>query len=153
MNKFETKVPPVIVFIFSAFLIWLIGGKPFSIEMEYSIVSWGALLLFVFGVLIALIAVFAFKKNQTTVDPITPEKADKLVTEGVYQYTRNPMYLGLALILIAFSVLLKSPVSLAGVLFFMIYLTRFQIHPEERAMMNQFGDEYKKYMCKVRRWL
>lgn len=153
MRQLETKIPPVIVFIISAIMIWLIAGRPGATEMEFSIFSGSALLLVLIGITIAITAVFSFRKNQTTVDPINPEKAEKLVTEGIYQYTRNPMYLGLALILTALSVLLKSPFSLAGVLLFMIYLTRFQIHPEERAMIYHFGDEYKKYMCRVRRWL
>ena len=100
-----------------------------------------------------LLGVFSFIKADTTVNPIEPEKADSLVDTGVYRISRNPMYLALALALIALSVYLQSLWSLPVVLLFMIYMTRFQIFPEERAMIKLFGEEYIEYMKNVRRWI
>lgn len=79
--------------------------------------------------------------------------SNPLVDSGVYKISRNPMYLALALVLIAFAVYLKSLWSLIIVLLFMAYMTRFQIFPEERAMKKRFGDEYIEYMERVRRWI
>jgi len=76
-----------------------------------------------------------------------------MVDTGVYKISRNPMYLGLGLLLIAFVFYLKAIASLLVVVLFMIYMTRFQIFPEERAMIELFGDEYIDYMKRVRRWI
>lgn len=153
MKKLETKIPPVAVFIIAALLIWLISRYLPAIELPESI-RWLIIFSFLlFGAVMGLFGVFSFLKKKTTVDPINPEKASSLVDSGVYNISRNPMYLALALVLIAFSVYLKSLWSLLVVLLFMIYMTRFQIFPEERAMIKLFGEQYLDYMDRVRRWI
>lgn len=153
MNRLETKVPPVIVFIISAIFIWLLAGKPSGLDLGFNFYHLTAFFLVISGLAIALSAVFTFRKNKTTVDPINPEKAEEIVTEGIFQYSRNPMYLGLAIILAALSVTFQSLISIAGVLFFITYITRFQIMAEERAMIEIFDHAYQEYMKKVRRWI
>ncbi len=95
----------------------------------------------------------AFRKAKTTVNPLTPSKSATVVTTGVYQWTRNPMYLGLALILLGWAVYLASVWALPGPLVFAAYITRFQIVPEERALTARFGAAYSAYCARVRRWL
>ena len=95
----------------------------------------------------------AFRKARTTVNPLTPHRSVAVVSTGVYRLTRNPMYLGLALILLGLAVYLASPWALLGPLVFAAYITRFQIVPEERALQARFGAAYTAYRARVRRWL
>lgn len=121
-----------------AFSLWTIKGSP---------------LLIIVGVLAVLSGLWQFKKAQTMVDPTHPDKASQLVTEGIYQYTSNPMYLGMALVLGA--AVLKSGfvVSLVLLPLFIWYMTRFQIKPEEKVIQGIFAKEYTEYKLQVRRWL
>ena len=96
---------------------------------------------------------WAFRKARTTVNPLTPHRSVAVVSTGVYRLTRNPMYLGLALILLGLAVYLASPWALLGPLVFAAYITRFQIVPEERALQTRFGAAYTAYRARVRRWL
>ncbi|MFL6647317.1 MAG: methyltransferase family protein, partial [Sulfurifustaceae bacterium] len=90
---------------------------------------------------------------DTTKDPRHPERATALVTGGIYRITRNPMYLGLALVLVGWGIFLSNVLSLLGVVVFLGYLNRFQIVPEERALEARFGEAYRQYKQTVRRWL
>lgn len=112
-----------------------------------------ALLLIGTGLAIDLVSVAAFVKARTTVTPLAPEKASSLVTGGLYRFTRNPMYLGMLLILTGIAVLLASPINIAILGVFIAYITTFQIKPEEALLEAKFGEAYRKYMQSVRRWL
>jgi protein-S-isoprenylcysteine O-methyltransferase Ste14 len=101
----------------------------------------------------ALAALLAFRRAKTTPNPTRPSNASTLVIVGVFRFTRNPMYLGLALLLTAWTILLCAPVALLGPVLLVLYLTRFQIIPEERAMAEKFGEDYARYRARVRRWV
>jgi protein-S-isoprenylcysteine O-methyltransferase Ste14 len=105
------------------------------------------------GVFCCLAGVYCFRRARTTVDPLHPHKASQLVTGGIYRVSRNPMYLGFAILLLAWAVLLASPWMLLGVPAFMLYIQRFQILPEERVLADLFGSEFATYCARVRRWL
>jgi protein-S-isoprenylcysteine O-methyltransferase Ste14 len=103
---------------------------------------------------IAPIAAFIqFRHAHTTVDPHRPETATALVTSGVYGRTRNPMYLGLALLLLGWAIRLSSLSSIAGPFLFVLLIQHFQIRPEEHALRRQFGKDYDRYCQRVNRWL
>ena len=97
--------------------------------------------------------VVSFRKAKTTVNPLKPEEATSLVNSGIFRFTRNPMYVGFALVLLAWAIYLSSPLSLVGVLGFILYIDRLQIEPEERALNELFGSEFESYRSNVRRWL
>jgi protein-S-isoprenylcysteine O-methyltransferase Ste14 len=105
------------------------------------------------GVAVALSGVLAFRRAQTTVNPLKPETSAALVSTGVYSFTRNPMYLGMVLGLFAWAVYLSSVWSLLGPVVFALYITRFQIIPEERVLDRLFGASFAAYKRRVRRWL
>ena len=107
----------------------------------------------VIGVGVAAAGVIAFKRAGTTVNPLTPEESSALVVSGIYSRTRNPMYLGMALVLAGWAVFLANPLALAGLAAFVIYIDRFQIRPEERALRSLFGAAYEAWRARVRRWL
>jgi protein-S-isoprenylcysteine O-methyltransferase Ste14 len=87
------------------------------------------------------------------VNPLQPDAASSLVSGGVYRWTRNPMYLGMALVLLAWAVYLSSIAALAVLPLFIVYINRFQIEPEERALEARFGAQFERYRKAVRRWL
>jgi protein-S-isoprenylcysteine O-methyltransferase Ste14 len=112
-----------------------------------------SILIALVGVAFDIAALLAFRKASTTINPLRPEKSSALVTGGVYRLSRNPMYVGLLLFLVAWAAYLASPLALAGPVSFVLYIQRFQILPEERILAAIFGGEYDAYRARVRRWL
>jgi protein-S-isoprenylcysteine O-methyltransferase Ste14 len=94
-----------------------------------------------------------FRRQDTTVDPFDPARAAALVTTGVNAITRNPMYVGMAGLLVANAVRLGSPTALLPVAAFAAYIDRVQIAAEEPALRANFGADYEAYTRSVPRWL
>jgi protein-S-isoprenylcysteine O-methyltransferase Ste14 len=152
MSSLELRIPPVAILLAAGALMWLLelvlpwpGNLPGRLP--------AALLAGVAGVVIAAAGVVAFRQARTTVNPMTPGAASSLVERGIYRYTRNPMYLGMALALLAWALWLGSFASLVVLPLFTAYMTRFQIVPEEHALAATFGDAFAAYRRRVRRWL
>ena len=103
------------------------------------------------GILLALWGVATFRRHHTAVLPF--HRARSLVRSGPYRFTRNPMYLGFALALLGWAVWLGHAPGLLLVALCVVYLDRFQIRPEERMLAERFGEPYRAYIAKVRRWL
>lgn len=153
MNALELKVPPPIVALVLAAAMWGISRMGASIEIPGVLRHGVAAALALAGGCISLAGVVSFRRAKTTVNPLKPEKASSLVTGGIYKVTRNPMYLGLLLVLLAWAVFLSSAWALAGPVAFVLYINRFQIEPEERVMGTMFGTTYSEYKARVRRWV
>jgi protein-S-isoprenylcysteine O-methyltransferase Ste14 len=94
-----------------------------------------------------------FKRARTTINPFKPENSTALVTSGIYRFTRNPMYVGLTLVLLGWAAFLCSVWAFLGPVIFVFYINRFQIAPEELALSAKFGPAYTEYTARVRRWL
>ena len=153
MNALELKVPPPIVALVSAAAMWGISKMGASIEIPDVLRHVVTATVAFAGGCISLAGIVSFRRADTTVSPLKPENASSLVTEGVYRITRNPMYLGLLFVLLAWAVFLSSAWALAGPVAFVLYINRFQIAPEERVMAAMFGASYSGYKARVRRWL
>ena len=149
----ETKVPPPVVAIAAAFIVWGISGLAPLVAMPAGMRLAASLTLAAAGAACAVTGALSFRRARTTVHPARPEEASSLVSTGIYRVSRNPMYLGLLLILIAWAVFLSSGWALLGAAAFVLYMTRFQIAPEERALSKLFSNEYASYKASVRRWL
>lgn len=104
------------------------------------------------GIVIDLSSLRMFYKNQTTVSPLSPDKTSSLVTGGIYRFTRNPMYLGLAIILTGVAIWFGNYGALVIVPCFVWYVTKYQIVPEEEALLEKFGVEYADYCATTSRW-
>jgi protein-S-isoprenylcysteine O-methyltransferase Ste14 len=87
------------------------------------------------------------------VNPLSPEQATKLVTDGIFKYSRNPMYLGMVFILSSLAVFFNLIGGIILIALFCFYITKFQIIPEERAMSNLFSQDFNKYKQATRRWI
>lgn len=104
------------------------------------------------GVVIAILAVIQFLRAGTTLDPAHPEKNSKLVVEGVYNFSRNPMYLGLLLLLLSWGIYLGNAFNTLIAALFVAYMNRFQISAEEKILEQKYGSLYRGYCALVRRW-
>lgn len=153
MRALELKVPPPIVALLVAAAMWGISLATPLADVPTRIRLVVAIVIALIGVATAISGVTAFRRAKTTVNPLKPETSSSLVTSGIYRLTRNPMYVGLALVLLAWAVFLSSVWALLGVLVFVLLMNRFQIAPEERVLLGIFGDTYSAYQAKVRRWL
>ena len=154
MSALELKVPPPLVAAVVAGGMYAAATLlPPLLVLPPGLRQGAALALAGVGACFDLAGLVAFRKAKTTVNPLTPHKSAAVVTTGVYRLTRNPMYLGLALILLGLAVYLASPWALLGPLVFAAYIARFQIAPEERALTARFGTAYSAYCAQVRRWL
>ena len=109
--------------------------------------------LLALGVLTGFAGVIQFAVKSTSVNPHKPEHASFLITSGVYRLSRNPMYLGMLFILLAAVLKFGHPLGLIVLPFYVWYMNRFQIIPEERVMEEKFGDEYQNYKQRVGRWI
>jgi protein-S-isoprenylcysteine O-methyltransferase Ste14 len=105
------------------------------------------------GITVFATAVSSFKRQNTTVNPISIEKASSLVVNGVFKYSRNPMYLGMLFILLGLTFKFNLIGGLLFTSIFMTFISIFQIKPEEAAMEKLFDQEWKDYIKNVRRWL
>jgi len=146
------KVPPVIVFMIFGVLMYVLSKFLPVGYFDFFGRRYLMYALFAIAVNIGCIALLQFFKSKTTVDPTTPSKASKLVTSGMYQFSRNPMYLGLLLMLLAWGLWLGNAFNVLLAAGFVGYMNAFQIVPEEEMLSKLFGKEYKQYCTLVRRW-
>jgi protein-S-isoprenylcysteine O-methyltransferase Ste14 len=105
------------------------------------------------GLLIARSGVRNFSRAKTTINPVNIDAASTLVTTGIFAYTRNPMYLGMTALLLGWAIFLSGVWTFLGPLLFVLFITRFQILPEETVLAGKFGASYDAYTQKVRRWI
>ena len=146
-------IPPPLQVLVCAGLMWGLYRLTPQLAFSFSGQQLLAALLCFLGLVLDLSAVRLFFRSKTTVSPVTPEKAEKLVVEGAYRFTRNPMYLGLASILTGFAFWLGNFFAFLPVVFFIWFVTRYQIKPEEEVLLEKFGEEYGEYTMRVRRWI
>lgn len=151
--KLELLIPPPIVALLCAALIWGAGIVFAQFNISSNVLSWVGLIMIGLGLLIDVVSALLFMKRKTTINPMKPGDSEKLVTDGFYTFTRNPMYLGLLFILIGIALRTGSLFAMPILVGFVAYLTQFQIKPEEKALEETFGDEFRDYLNRVRRWL
>lgn len=112
-----------------------------------------AKVILLIGVVVAIMAIWSFIKAKTTSDPTNPSKATYLVTTGIYRYSRNPMYLAIAVVLFSWMIALGNLINILVLVLFIYYITTYQIKPEEEVLTKLFYKDYKEYCKKVRRWI
>ena len=153
MKALELKIPPVAQFVAIAFGMWVIAKYTPSLSIDIPARGVLVVVFICLGGFFAIPAVSAFRSADTTVDPRCPEKASRLIVKGVYRYSRNPMYLGLLCLLIAWALYLSDVLGFVGLPLFVLSMNHLQIRQEEQAMEARFGDDYRAYRKSVRRWI
>jgi len=153
MQALELKIPPPVVALVLVALMWLLAHAAPTLDVPAPLRVACAAVIGVLGAAIGVAGKVGFRRAGTTSNPMQPAKASALVTGGIYRRTRNPMYVSLLLLLVAWAVFLASGWALPGPVAFVLYIGRFQILPEERALSAMFGADYAAYKSRVRRWL
>ena len=123
------------------------------LTIQSGVFFWLSVPMVLAGSLLLLLSVRSFARAGTTVNPIEPEKAERLVTTGLYRFTRNPMYLGMLLVLLGLAFAWQNIAAFSGALLYAISITVFQIIPEERVLEENFGNAFAAYREQTRRWL
>ncbi|MEM8935018.1 MAG: isoprenylcysteine carboxylmethyltransferase family protein [Pseudomonadota bacterium] len=149
----KLKIPPPIFALIC--LALMVGVRQFTDigAFEFPGQTGVAIVLIALGLIVSFLAMKEFRRAQTTVNPMAPDQASSLVQGGVFKISRNPMYLGLAFILVGATIWMGAALNVVVLVFFVIYITVFQIKPEEDVMAEKFGSEYQDYRTKVRRWI
>ena len=147
----KNKIPPPLVTLFFGLCIYF--SQEYFPESNLEFLTILSYIFYFAGLTMLILAVRLFKKQNTTVNPIKIENASSLVVSGIFKYSRNPMYLGMALILLGLAFMFNLMGGIMFTLLFTMYITKFQIRPEEEVMERFFGAEFIKYKQNVRMWL
>lgn len=153
MRSLELKVPPPALALGIAVLMWLLSRIAPALAFEFAAGSLIGSVLALVGIATSVAGVVTFARAKTTLNPTTPQASTSLVSGGIYRVTRNPMYLGLLLILTAWAFYLSNVLPFLLLPVYIFYINRFQIAPEERALSSLFGREFASYQSRVRRWI
>lgn len=151
MHRLHNRVPPALIVAVYGLLMWL-GSSVEGLRLTPWQSLFASVLLLLAGA-ICLAAVLGFRRASTTVNPLAPQQASSLVVNGIYRYSRNPMYLGFAIALLAWAIALGSLDAFLGVGAFVLTIQWLQIAPEERALEKRFGKVFQLYKARVRRWI
>jgi protein-S-isoprenylcysteine O-methyltransferase Ste14 len=149
----ELKIPPVAVALIAGACMWLAAWAVPGFALPFPGRDVVSGMMAASGGFIALAGVVAFSRAGTTVNPMKPGSSSALVEAGIYSVTRNPMYLGVLLVLFAWAIYLAHVLTVLFLPGFVWYMNRFQIEPEERALASLFGPEFTAYAARVRRWM
>jgi protein-S-isoprenylcysteine O-methyltransferase Ste14 len=153
MHPLELRIPPPAVAALVAVAMWRISLATPGLEVPGVPRAAMAAVLALIGFSIDVAGLISFRRAKTTINPMKPGTTSALVTSGIYRMSRNPMYVGLLFVLVAWAVYLPSAWALLGPPAFILYINRFQIAPEERILEARFGGAYSDYKRTVRRWL
>ena len=153
LSALELKIPPPAVGVVVGLLMWLASRLTPVVGFAVPGRTPFAICLAVIGLIVAALGVRMFRGVDTTLNPTKPAAASSLVVAGIFRFTRNPMYLGLLLMLLGGATYLSNALAFLFIPVFVAYMNRFQIAPEERALTQIFGAEYTSYRARVRRWI
>ncbi len=152
MFSLELKVPPLLLTALFVLATYLLSSWPWFTLMAPETARLSGIVIGLLGVIVMVIGALQFRLQKTTLNPLTPD-ASTLVTSGIYRITRNPMYLGMLLLLTGVAVTLNGATALLLLPVFVVYMNRYQIAPEERFLLHKFGQPYQDFMRSTRRWL
>jgi len=147
----KTKIPPPIIAIAFIVILYISSVWMDSYIFEGQLIF--SLFIFILGLGCVLSASTQFRRINTTVNPLNPESASHLVVDGIFKFTRNPMYLGLCVVILAFGIYVGTWFVFILLPLFVTSINYLQIVPEEIALQKLFGDEYVSYCNSVRRWI
>lgn len=155
VSRLELKIPPPVVLAVFGIAMYVVAMlvPQASIRLHPLMRAPLVVALGVAGISIALLAAWSFKRHRTTLNPFKPHESTSIVQTGPFRFSRNPMYLGMALVLAGWAVAISNALAFLLWPFFLFYMNAFQIKPEEAALRQRFGSAFEGYMQRVRRWL
>ncbi len=149
----ELKIPPPLLALIFATTMWGISKADILSVAVPGLTESLSLAILALGLVTNILAVISFRRASTTVNPTKPETTTQLVSSGIYNMTRNPMYLGVLLVLLSWAIWLGSVLNVVVLFLFVWYITTFQIIPEEKALEKTFPETFNTYKSRVRRWI
>lgn len=153
MYRLELKIPPAALVLLFALVMWIVSKMASWAIVQIPGKEWVAFALWMAGAALIGAGITALISAKTTANPLTPELSASIVTTGVYGLSRNPMYAGFLLMLAAWAAFLENIFPALLLPLFVLYMNRFQIIPEEKVLLNKFGEAYVRYLKSVRRWI
>ena len=153
MQALELKIPPPVVMLLLIVGMYFGSGAAPAMHYEFALRWPIGVLLGLVGLAVNVAGLQAFRRHRTTVNPLQPGRATELVCDGIFRWTRNPMYLGMVVMLAGWAVYLANGLAFVGPVMLFAWLTRFQILPEERALRHKFPGAFDNYARRVGRWL
>ncbi len=153
LSSFENRIPPPLVLAAGAAFAWACAAWFPQASVDVPGASRAAGFVAAAGLAIDLAALVMFLRARTTVNPLKPQGASALVTGGLYRFSRNPMYVGQALLLAGWTMWMGNLAGLLAVPAFVTWIDRLQIVPEERALEAAFGAAFRDWAGRVRRWI
>ena len=153
MKALELKIPPPVYALSLGIVMWFLNQSLPLLRFIESPWNKIGMAIIVIAIVLDSSSLFLFLKKRTTINPMKPTSTEGLVTAGLYKITRNPMYVGLLVILFGYAVWLGSLTPFLILPAFYWLITQMQIKPEERILEKKFGQEYLDYKNKVKRWL
>ncbi len=148
----KNKIPPPIILLLSGIAMWFVAHSEYAFKIAVPFALVIAIIVAASGIYVSASAIRRFKVAETTISPLQPDSATSLVHHGIFSKTRNPMYVGLFLVLLGWAVWLQSLSNVLVLFAFVLWLTELQIKPEEAALKRVFGQGYIDYCKRVRRW-
>ncbi len=148
----ELKIPPVIVTLIAVIGLYLTRDVFPHFGFPQNMANLFAACVLFSAVTFAAMSVYAFKKHQTTLHPMRPEQTVNIVQNNVFAISRNPMYASFIMVIVAFGLYLQHSGFIVFALLCMAYLHWFQVLPEERVLLEKFGEDYQQYQRRVARW-
>ncbi len=153
MSFLNARIPPPILCFGVLVAMGRLARRMPPTTIAFELRAGCALLLFLVGITCLVASHRSFSKQGTTSDPTHPSRASSMVSTGIFRFSRNPMYVGYVALTICWAVCLNRPLLLFAPILMALYLTQFQILPEERALDRKFGEQYRDYRSRVRRWI
>ena len=147
----KKRIPPPLIAMLCVLIIFLSRSIFPSFVFSYKLQL--GIFVSTIGFLLLIVSIKSFFDNKTTINPLNLKKSTYLVTSGVFRFSRNPMYLGMLLFLLGTAIILNIIGGLIISILFIFYMNFFQIIPEEKALQNLFGKNYRNYRKTVRRWI
>jgi protein-S-isoprenylcysteine O-methyltransferase Ste14 len=149
-HRITRIVPPVWLMLTMLFMYLLNAFVPLAPVFSYVFMPFGQVLVFL-GFSLVFLSVRCFKKARTPLKPFVPVKA--VITTGPFRYSRNPVYLGMFMIVTGWAIYLTSFSPWLPAMGFVWMICRYWVPMEELQMEREMGDAYLAYKKQVRRWL
>ena len=146
-------IPPPVYGAATLLAIWLLQKHHPIIQTDAQWPLIGGCIIIAIGLIIDVVSILNFKSASTTINPLKPENSSSLVQRGFYSVSRNPMYLGMAIMLTGAVLIFRSLSPVVMPLVFCMVVTVMQILPEEKILEEIFGEEYRTYKLRVPRWV
>ena len=149
----KNKIPPPVLLLVTGAMMWFVAHSSFAVSFSVPYPLFVAIGVASIGVAIDIFAIREFRSVKTTVNPLRPENASTLVRGGIFNKSRNPMYLGMLFLLSGWAIWLGSASNIVVIVLFVPLITQLQIKPEEAALRTLFGQDYVDYCEQVGRWV